>query len=188
MGALVSFVSDAASAETDTFTNRGDKLFAWIDGNTKIETLLTTDRDFSLQKEKVQLLGLDHPIVTSYLRLFRDIPPEQLGVRVQSPDGHSGVLAVWAVEARGDKGQVKRIILPLAVDTEGKRLVPWERNPETLWHAQPSSQNGATSEAMESLLREKLEPMLQRELEHRGLAKGSHGFETKLIGWVEAIS
>jgi hypothetical protein len=41
---------------------------------------------------------------------------------------------------------------------------------------------------MESLLRDKLEPMLQLELEHRGLAKGSRGFETKLIGWVEAIS
>src|ERR1035441_6315722 len=69
MGALVKFVADAASAETDTFTSRGDKLFAWINRNTKIETLLTTDRELSLQKEKVQLLGLDHPIVTSYLRL-----------------------------------------------------------------------------------------------------------------------
>jgi hypothetical protein len=28
--------------------------------------------------------------------------------------------------------------------------------------------------------------MLQRELEHRSLAKGSRGFEAKLIGWVEA--
>jgi len=27
--------------------------------------------------------------------------------------------------------------------------------------------------------------MLQRELEHRGLATGSRGFEAKLIGWVE---
>jgi hypothetical protein len=28
--------------------------------------------------------------------------------------------------------------------------------------------------------------MLQRELEHRGLSKGSRGYEAKLIGWVEA--
>ena len=38
-----------------------------------------------------------------------------------------------------------------------------------------------------ALLREKLEPMLQRELEHRGLAQGSRGFETKLIGWMEVL-
>jgi hypothetical protein len=188
MAALVRFVTEAASAESDTFTSRGDKLFAWVDGHTKTETVLTTERELSLQKEKVQLLGLDHPLVTAYLRNFRDLPPEHLGVRVQSPDEHSGVLAAWAVEARGDKGQVKRIIVPLAVDTEGKRLVAWERHPEKLWHAQPSSQNGVNSEKMLSLLRDQLEPLLQRELEHRGLAQGSHGFETKLIGWVESIS
>ncbi len=188
MGALVRFVTDAASAETDTFTGRGDKIFAWIDGDTKNETVLTTDRELSLQKEKVQLLGLDHPIVTTYLRKYRDFPPEQIGVRVQSPDGHNGVLAAWAVEARGDKGQVKRVIVPLAVDMEGKRLVSWERNPEKLWHAQPSTQNGTNAEMMLALLREKLEPMLQRELGHRGLAQGTRGFETKLIGWVEAVT
>ena len=149
---------------------------------------MTTERELSLQKEKVQLLGLDHPLVTAYLKNFRDLPPEQLGVRVQSPDEHNGILATWAVEARGDKGQVKRIIVPLAVDTEGKRLVAWERHPEKLWHTQPSSQPRANSELMLSLLHEKLEPMLQRELEHRGLAQGSRGYETKLIGWVEAVS
>jgi hypothetical protein len=141
-----------------------------------------------LAKEKIQLLGLDHPLVTAYLKNFRDLPPEQLGIRVQSPDGQNGVLAMWAVEARGDKGQVKRIIVPLAVDTEGKRLVAWERQPEKLWRTQPSPQPTTNPEMMLSLLHEKLEPMLQRELEYRGLAQGSRGYETKLIGWVEGVS
>jgi hypothetical protein len=186
MGALVRFVTEAASAEADTFTSRGNKLFAWNDGKTKAETVLTTERELSLQNEKVQLLGLDHPLVAAYLGKFRDLLPEQLGVRVQTPDGHSGVLAAWAVEARDDKGQVKRIIVPLAVDSDGKRLVAWERHPETLWHAPPLPQNGSHTDKMLTLLRETLEPMLHRKLEHRGLAKGSRGFETKLIGWVEA--
>ena len=33
-----------------------------------------------------------------------------------------------------------------------------------------------------------LEPMLQRELEHRGLDKVNRGFEAKLIAWVEVVS
>ena len=37
-----------------------------------------------------------------------------------------------------------------------------------------------------ALLRNVLEPMLQRELEHRGLDKANRGFEAKLIAWVEA--
>jgi len=188
MAALVRFITEAASAEADTFTSRGDKLFAWVDGETKTETLLTTARELSLQKEKVQLLGLDHPLVTAYLLKFRNLPADELGVRVQSPDGNSGVVAIWAVEARGDKGQVKRTIVPLAVDMQGKRLAAWERHLEKIWHGQPSSINGANSEQMLNLLHDSLEPMLQRELEHRGLAKGSRGFETNLIGWVEATS
>ena len=78
------------------------------------------------------------------------------------------------------------VIVPIAVDNEGKRLAAWERHPENIWHAQPSSRSGADPEKMLSLLSEKLEPILQRELEHRGLAEGSRGFESKLIGWVEA--
>ena len=95
------------------------------------ETLLTTERELSLQKESVQLLGLDHPIVAAYLRKFRELPPEELGLCVQTPDGTDGVLAAWAVEARGDKGQVKRMIVTLGVDGDGKRHVAWEREPES---------------------------------------------------------
>ena len=63
---------------------------------------------------------------------------------VQSPDGTEGVLAAWAVEARGDKGQMKRMVIPLAVDAEGKRHVAWERQPEKLWRSPVSSQKRKT--------------------------------------------
>lgn len=187
MAALVRFIADAASVEGDTFTARGDDLFAWINKDTHSETLLTTERELSLQKENVQLIGLDHPLVAAYLRKFRELPPEDLGTLVQSPDGTDGVLAAWSVEARGDKGQVKRVIVSLGVDREGRRHVAWERQPEKLWRSQPSSQNKRETDKELAVLRNCLEPMLQRELEHRGLDKGNRGFESKLIGWIDAI-
>ncbi|MHB8526196.1 MAG: DEAD/DEAH box helicase [Candidatus Acidiferrales bacterium] len=186
MRALVRFIADAASVEGESFTGRGDKLFAWIDKDTRTETMLTTERELSLQKENVQLLGLDHPLVAAYLRKFRDLPPEELGLCVQSPDGTEGVLAAWAVEARGDKGQVKRMIITLGVDGEGRRHVAWERQPEKLWRSQVSSQTERHGDRKLTILRNILEPMLQRELEHRGLDKVNRGFEAKLIAWVEA--
>ena len=106
---------------------------------------------------------------------------------VQSPDHIEGVLAAWSVEARGDKGQVKRMIITLAVDSEGRRNVAWERQPEKLWRSQPSNQNKRETDKELTILRNCLEPMLHRELEHRGLDKGNRGFESKLIGWIEAI-
>ena len=187
MDALIRFIADAATAEDETFTGRGDKMFAWINKDTQSETLLTTERELSLQRENVQLLGLDHPIVAAYLRKFRELPPEELGLCIQSPDGTEGVLAAWAVEARGNKGQVKRMIVTLGVDGEGRRHVAWERQPEKMWRSRVSSQDGKQGDKKLAVLRNTLEPMLQRELEHRGLDKGNRGFEAKLIAWVEAV-
>ena len=108
MGALVRFIAEAANAEDETFTSRGDRLIRMDrQKHSHVETLLTTQRELSLQKENVQLLGLDHPLVASYLKKYRELPPEEIGVCVESPDGTAGVLAAWAVEARGDKGQMQ---------------------------------------------------------------------------------
>jgi hypothetical protein len=185
MDALIKFISEAAKFERANFSSRGSKLFVWTDRERTTERLLTTEREVSLQQENVELIGLDHPIVATHLIRYREVVPEELGVCVDSPDGSEGVLAAWAIEARGDKGHVKRAIVTLAVDVEGKRLVAWERHPERLWH-QPPSKTGISHEARRALLGSVLEPMLQRELEHRGLDRANRGFEAKLITWLEA--
>jgi hypothetical protein len=118
------------------------------------------------------------------LRKFRDLPPEALGLCVQSPDGTEGILAAWAVEARGDKGQVQRMIITLAIDCEGKRRMPWERQPEKLWGAPGSIQNEHQADINLAILRNNLEPMLQAELEHRSIDNVNQGFEAKLIAWI----
>jgi hypothetical protein len=161
-------------------------MFGWVGKDGESEALLTTEREL-LSRENVQLLGLDHPIVAAYLRIFREVSPQDLGIRVQSPDGTEGVLAAWAVDARGDKGQLKRMIVTLGIDGEGRRHVAWERQPEKMWRSTVSAANGRRGDSKTTLIRDVLEPMLQRELEHRGLGKASRGFEAKLIGWVEAV-
>jgi hypothetical protein len=186
MNALVRFMSDSALVEDKTFTGRGDKLFAWIDEDAQTEMLLTTERQLSLQKENVQLLGLDQPVVASFLKKFRELPPEEIGLCLKSPDGTEGVLAAWAVDTRGDKGQTKRMIVTLGADWEGKRHIALERQPETLWRRQASSHSGKQADEKLGILRNTFEPMLQRELEHRGV--GTRGFEAKLIAWVEAVA
>src|SRR5258708_832534 len=164
MEILVRFIADAASVENETFKGRGDRLYAWFGKTGQGETLLTTERELSLQKGDVQLIGLDHPIVAAYLKKFRDLPPEELGLCVQSPDGIAGVLASWAVEARGKKGQVRRLIVTLGVDEAGRRRVEWERQPEKLWRSQMPSASRKPADEMLAILRNTLEPMLQREL------------------------
>ena len=188
MNTLVKFMTDAATAGGAQFVSRGDKQFAWRDKDSEAETLLTTERELSLQKENVQLLGLDHPLVATQLRIYRELPPEELGLWVKSPDGAAGILAAWAVEARGDKGQIKRLIVTLGVGWDGGRHVAWERQPELLWRSPAPNATGKQPEQRLELLRNVLEPMLQREIEHRVMGKANRGFEAKLISWIEAVN
>jgi len=188
MKALARFLADVARVEGHSFEQRHENLFVWRDGSTEEEVVFTTDRELSLESEKLQLLGLDQPVVTRLLEKFRSLEPQELGICVLSPDGTSGVLTMWQVEARSEKGQTKRIILPLAVDASGKRLLVWERQPESLWKLRDAPASGFTTDQRASIAREHLEPMLQRELEYRGLIKDSRDYEAKLIGWVEAAS
>jgi hypothetical protein len=78
------------------------------------------------------------------------------------------------------------MIVTLGVDWEGRRNIAWERQPETLWKSQANGHRSKQADEKLSVLRNTLEPMLQRELEHRGV--GTRGFEAKLIAWVEAMN
>lgn len=188
MNALVEFMTEAAAVEKHTFSIRDGNVYACSD-DSGAETLVSTNREESLGEENIDLLGLDHPIVSGTLSRFKEMPPEELGLRVESPDGVRGVLAAWAVEARTEKGHVRRMILSLGVDEHGKRHVQWERQPEILWRSRPCVDNGLSSREKElHLLREVLEPMLQREIQHRGLDKGNRGFEAKMIAWLEVVN
>jgi hypothetical protein len=79
------------------------------------------------------------------------------------------------------------MIITLAVNGDGRRHVAWEREPEKIWRSRVSSQQGKQADKRLAILRNTLEPMLQRELEHRGLDKVNRGFEAKLIAWVEVV-
>ena len=80
------------------------------------------------------------------------------------------------------------MIVTLGVGWDGGRHVAWERQPELLWRLPAPNATGKQPEQRLELLRNVLEPMLQREIEHRGMGKANRGFEAKLISWIEAVN
>ena len=68
------------------------------DGNGQADLHFTIDRDASQEREDLELMGLDHPLVVSYLHRYRDLQPGEIGIRVKSHDAEaasspSGVLS-----------------------------------------------------------------------------------------------
>lgn len=185
MNEIVHFVRTAVEEDGQQVSQPEAEVLAIAgDGNGKPEVRLTTERDESLEREDVELIGLDHPLVVSYMDRYRNLPPDEIGVRVGSSDGRTGVLSIWHITTQGDRGETKTTILPLAIDREGQRIPAWEKQVDQIYQLPPAA-NG--SPLNEGILSESLEPMIQRELIHRGFISEQRGYDARLIGWVEVV-
>ncbi|WP_437203382.1 DEAD/DEAH box helicase [Planctomicrobium sp. SH664] len=184
MDEIVRFVRNAAEEDGRTFRPESNGVFV-VSASANGDTLrFTTDRDASIQSDNVDLLGLDHPLVLEFMQRFRDLPDDQIGVRVRSDDGRSGVLSIWHVTMQGERGETRSHLLTLAVDGDGQRIPSWEKQADRLFQLEPSP---ASAVAQIDLLTETLEPMIQRELVHRGVLGENRGYNAKLVGWVEVV-
>jgi hypothetical protein len=75
-------------------------------------------------------------------------------------------------------------MLTLAVDDAGQRVPAWEKQTDRIFQLPPANTNGET---LLNLLTETLEPMLHRELVHRGFLGENRGYDARLVGWVEVV-
>lgn len=148
---------------------------------------LTTDREAAREREDLDLLGLDHPLVQAALQRHASIEPEELGAAVAFEGQGSGIVSWWLVEAQGSGRERTARIVHLAVDLNGVRLPALERRAEELFSREPAPPL-LDAKQRASLLCEHIEPMLQRELAHSGTLPKGGGFHAQLIGWVEVTS
>jgi superfamily II DNA or RNA helicase len=184
MDEIVRFIRTAAEVDGKTFRPEANGVFVVSASDNGESFRFTTDRDASIESENIDLLGLDHPLVVQFMQRFRDLPDDQLGIRVRSDDGRTGVLSIWHVTTQGERGEKRNHMLTLAVDDEGQRIPSWEKQADRLFQLEPARVNAEPQMAM---LTETLEPMIQRELVHRGLLGEQRGYNARLIAWVEVV-
>lgn len=75
-------------------------------------------------------------------------------------------------------------VVALAVDPEGKRSPPLEKAADDIFHAEPAPP-GLSREEARTVLTDVLEPMLLRDLSHRGVVREGQPYQAELVGWVE---
>lgn len=184
MDEIVRFVRTAAEEDGRSFRPEANGVFVVSASDNGEPLRFTTDRDASIESESIDLLGLDHPLVVQFMQRFRDLSDEQIGVRVRSDDGRTGVLSIWHVTTQGERGETRNHMLTLAVDEDGQRIPSWEKQSDRLFQLQPAPAN---AEPQIDLLAETLEPMIQRELVHRGFLAENRGYNARLVGWVEVV-
>ena len=185
MRRIIDFMKIAVEQDGKRWQQVGEHGYAIVGQNgSASEVTFTTNRDESLSNERLGLLGLDHPAVEHYIGEYRELAPADLGIRVQSPDGRTGVVSLWHVTSQGERGETRSHILAVAIGSDGQRVPMWERSVDQLFRAAPATRS--TQPPVE-LLTVACDTMLHRELGHRQIISEQRGYEARLIGWIEVV-
>ena len=184
MNQIFNFVECAAKLDGKKVSKIDEHIYQIRGGSGIIEISFSTSRDRLKDNDNIQLLGLDNPLVTSYLERYRGLNPELIGIRVKSVDKYKGILSLWYIEVQGERRQARAHVIPLAVDSDGQRVINWERNIDSIFTLTPVPE---ANKFNKNMLHEILEPMLLRELVHRGLIGEKGGYMAELIGYVEIV-
>jgi hypothetical protein len=181
---VLAFLRVALEADGKRVTGRDDGTYVVTGPNDAVECQFTLNRDAARERDGLDLLGLDHPLVQAAIRKWQDVAPEKVGLAVAGPGG-PGVLTWWLVETRGPSGEHRACVLPLAVGEDGHRSPRLERAGAGLFNLRGRQDDGPTPAARRRLLHDQIEPMLERDLQHRHIVPDGGSYAAKLIGWVE---
>ncbi|MFN6333304.1 MAG: DEAD/DEAH box helicase [Planctomyces sp.] len=150
----------------------------------RTELRCTINRELARSDDTLELLGLDHPLVLRLLHHWRSISPAELGATATVGLNQPVVLTVWLIQGYQRGADATATLVPIAVDHAGKRVPSVEKRLRDCF--QPPSDAPAVPAAERSaLLQTVIEPALQRELQHRGIAGVEKSHAARLIAWVE---
>lgn len=150
--------------------------------------LFTTDREVALKAEEINLLGLEHPTIQSWLDKFSRLSPEARGVRVSSPEAqHDGFLTIWQVVVQAAGGQVNQRVVRLGIAENGERSTQLERLGKDLLSLHINETLSMNLERMTALVNGTSTEMLRRDLAHAGVLSQEASFSKQLIGLLEVV-
>lgn len=181
---LVEFLRAAVYASGGGYRQIDEDRFELITHANATPAVYTLDRDLAQEDENFVLIGIDHPITEQLSAQWREADPHRLGAAVNFGLDQPAALSLWLVHSFGAKQDAGAYLVPIAVDREGRRVPGVEKQYRDCFSAAPGRPLFAQSERT-MLLHEHIEPTLQRELGHRGIASPEKGYSTELLAWIE---
>lgn len=181
---VIAFLEKALEVDGGAF-KRLDKERVILEFKDGSNLKCTINRELARSNDDLDLLGIDHPIISEFIGQWKNLPPESIGAAVKdSANSSLAVLTIWLVHSHSKDSEKRTFVIPLAVDKNGQRVAPLEKNKDTLLRGVPGTPVFDPKERR-TLFNNSIEAMLQRELQHRGIASKEGGYAAELIGWIE---
>ena len=105
-------------------------------GDRELTARFTIDRELARDREEIELLGIDHPLMAKAVQRRHNLNAERLGVAVHSDVGPA-VTTWWFIQTTGVDQEHHSLVQPLAVTPSGKRLPKVERTGTGLFSRPP---------------------------------------------------
>jgi len=181
---LVRFFAAAVVDRQQKLVKVDDSTYDLVTSEGTRRARFTLNREAATNRDDLQLMGLDHPLVQEELGRWRSVPPEEIGIAVSGDVEGPVLLSLWMVETSAGNGERRVVVQPIAVNQDGTRFPAVERLCEKYLHA-PAASPTFQPEQRADLFARAVEPTLQRELKHKGAANGDGSYSAELIGYVE---
>lgn len=186
MARLVKFLSAALVEEGKKIKSNNDTTYEIQDAKGGHKTFFTTDRKRARESDALDLIGIDHPLVKSALNKWSGIAPGELGVAVAAPVKEAGILSTWLVDFHGTSGESRSLLKSIGMSLNGQRLAQLEHQFEELLMGRPTESKFELI-SKRRLLKDFVEPALQRELALQGIASDRGAYSARMISWIEVI-
>ncbi len=187
MERLVNFLSVALSDRQQRIVKVDGETYDLVTVDGVQKTRFTLNRDTAPNRDDLDLLGLDHPLVQEEICRWGSLSPEDLGIAVKSEVDDAVFLSVWLVDVVAGNGERRVFVQKIAVNLEGFRIPSVEHQADCYFQA-PGSEPQFSAEQRIEFFRRVVEPTLERELNHKGVLNGDGNYSAELIGYVEIIS
>jgi len=187
---LVAFVQKAARLDGGEFRSLGnDRYELSLPGLPIVQ--FTIDRERAVREDDLNLLGLEHPIVKSWLYQYANLPPEERGLVGSFPRNEQahGVLSIWQVRVSARGGQMQQKIISLGMSPNGERSPALERLVGELIHVTPPIKLDTffNKESLSQLVNGTASDLLHRQLEYTGLLEDGASYSSKLLACIQII-
>jgi superfamily II DNA or RNA helicase len=148
---------------------------------------ITTDRDAAKEDEHVSLLGLEHPLVRRLLEEDRQLEGSARGLTASCPQRprDKGILTVWHVQLQDASQRFMQRIIPIGLDTQGKRNRSIENLVDSFSTLLPAINSSVEPATRTEFLTTAIPEVLRRDLAHKGLLSNSVTMASRLLAWIE---
>lgn len=170
MERLVNFV--ARSARLSGWTFRKESESRWILSRTgEPNVVFTTERDAALQEETLQLIGLEHPIVNQFMRMYSadETGARSLTGKINGLAAGGGLLTFWKVSTHGKDSQANHHIVKIGINFDGDRATWLERLEDKVLNMQTPTMMLDQWRTLASTQKFRIQELLHRELSYSGI-------------------